>query len=57
MAEVAVNQLYINTEDLTKQFNPSLTNYFSVYIPNSTFGEVSNDEVNIFAYEAGGRGR
>jgi hypothetical protein len=52
MAEVAVNQLYINTEELTEKFNPSLTNYFSVYIPNSTFGGVTNDEINIFAYEA-----
>ena len=52
MAEVPFNQLYINTEDLTKQFNPSLTNYFSVYIPNLNFDGVTNDDISIFAYEA-----
>ena len=50
--ERQLNRLYLDTEELTKQFNPSLTNYFSVFIPASEFGGITNDEVNIFAYEA-----
>lgn len=52
MAQVEVNQLHIDSDKLIRKFNPSLTSYFSVFISNSNFGDVSSDDINIFAYEA-----
>jgi len=48
---VPYKNLYYKTDDLISRFKPSLSNYFDVYI-NSSFGGVSNDDINFLAYEA-----
>ena len=44
-------QLYYTTDQLKDKFKPSLTSYFSVFIPGK-FGKADNDDVNFLAYEA-----
>jgi len=48
---VPYKNLYYKTDELIARFKPSLSNYFNVYI-NSSFGGVSNDDINFLAYEA-----
>jgi len=48
---VPYKNLYYTTDELISRFKPSLSNYFDVYI-NSSFGGVSNDDINFLAYEA-----
>jgi hypothetical protein len=48
---VPYKNLYYSTDELISRFKPSLSNYFDVFI-NSSFGGVSNDDINFLAYEA-----
>ncbi len=43
--------LWFSTEELIKKFNPSLSNVFDVYIPE-TYGVVNSEQINFLAYDA-----
>lgn len=48
---VPYKNLYYSTDELISRFKPSLSAYFSVFIPGNS-GTSSNDSVNFLAYEA-----
>jgi hypothetical protein len=52
MAATDYKRLYYKTDEIISRFKPSLSNYFDVFVSNSTFGKVSNSDINFLAYEA-----